>query len=195
MARSGKASDFLGRPWWQGVAGVVAVIALVVAIIQLFAGSPTRDPSHLGTAPNAIAGSPGPPTSAPLSPVVVRTGMERNLGDKEGIDLDSGVRDHDNAPDQDISPGGKASSFGLMATGVRFAVLPEPGPEEYQRCADLPESAWLSRPDSVSGLHQKPPGTNICIRTSSANLAMLTIDRTPDNTTGTIDLHYIVWRP
>jgi hypothetical protein len=130
---------------------------------------------------------------------VVAQGTVVNLDDAHGVDLDrspeTGAIGPDNAPAQDISPSARASSFGLTGEGVQAAVLQTTGDEDVDRCANLKDTDWAARSDGVGKLQKMPPGTNICFRTSSGNLSMVTIQRTPDNSSGTIDFRYRTWRP
>ncbi len=198
----------LGRKEWNGISGVVAIVGVLVAIIGVVVAiiaipaAPSATPSTTatpGTPRNTAALPDGGPA---VSGTVVLTAVVTELDDKRAVDLDTGAVEPSNdlpgqseaTSGQDISPAGRASGFGLMAKGVMFAVLPEAGREDFRRCVDVPEAGWLGRPNLITGLHQMAPGRNICIRTSAANVAMVTIDRTPNNATGTIDFHYVVWR-
>lgn len=181
------------------VLGAVAICGLVIAGVALW--NDVTDDSQPTSSPTS---APVPPPSGPPDDRrgrVLQAGQVRGLVDQQGLDLDTGVVNE--ADDlkgreprktgQDISPSARASSFGLLDGAVEFAVLPDRGPEEFHRCAEV--KSWAGRPRGVEDLYDMAPGTNICFRTSWRNLAMVTIDRTPESESGSLDLRYVVWHP
>jgi hypothetical protein len=207
MSSSGK---WLSHKSWAGISGVVGIAALI-ATISVPLVTTQGNPPPVNAPPGQTVGPTGsaaaasqlaPNTASSTSPgAISRTGVVKNLDDRRGVDLDTGVVDLADDLDgraprstgQDISPFDMASSFGLMSKEVVFYVLSKPGAEDYARCAEI-SVGWTGRPNPVHGLYKMAPGTNICFRTNAANLAMITVDRTPNGGTGTIDFHYVVWR-
>jgi len=125
-------------------------------------------------------------------PAVARSGAVRELGSVDGIDFDIGEVVAQDIPGADMSPGGEGNHMYAMSHGTPdLALLPDTGPEQYQRCAGLDPAAWINH---IRDVYQLRAGANICVRTDEGRIAMFTLDRVPSSGLQTMDLHYLVWQ-
>lgn len=198
------ATSWNGRsPFWKrwrrarGAALVMTVIGLLAAVASLPIVLDWTTGSRDGSAPPGSDGTSGlsinsaaparPSTilrDQPLSPCSNQQvepfgrGTVESLRPKEGYDLDCGVRaTPEETPGLDISGRSKEPVIDSLATseGGRLARLqPDLDINLKLDCEQLTNDAWVKK---VTGNDNLKNGQDICVRTSEANIAIITLTR------------------
>ena len=173
---NGRRAGWPRRRAWQVGGGTAVVVTAVITATAT---------SLFDTTPGAPAQSAG--STQPAPPVHASAQVE-NLRGVEGIDLDTNNRADQEAPGVDISPAATSTHLNAMANKVTFTVLPEPGPEERQRCVRAVD--WMRQ---IPNIYDLAEGRNICVITDENRFSMLTITRRSSAASPVMNFHYTTW--
>lgn len=196
----------LGHPAWQGVAALVALAGLVLALFLAL------DPFEAGSADGAgEAPPPQPGTAEEPRPIVDKTGylLRRSsfvdTNDQDKVDVDTGCPGWGGMHPR-IGPSrcGELADVILDEEGLHTAegrpslvYLPPGRDGGYESC----RAAFEKRPDpSVIevGVGELEAGGGLCIETDQGNLAAVRIDEISVDGTGQLEsmmISFRVWPP
>lgn len=125
----------------------------------------------------------------PLGPPVLAQG-HTTLANVQGIDLDTGLPDHQDTPSVDLSPSKTGDQIYAMTHGKpRFGVPAQTDGSDFDRCTG--PNVWTK---TVTNVYALRTGTKICVQTDQGNISVLTLTHIPSAAEQHLDFNFITWR-
>jgi hypothetical protein len=130
------------------------------------------------------------PTSTP--PVVLAQGR-KSIANVQGLDLDNGQVQDQDAPGVDISPSRTGDAINAMTNGKPRMAAPSVTGDTggYDLCAALPPASWTKQLSNIYGMRL---GDRICVHTDQGNYAMLSLAHVPSAAEQQLEFDFTTWR-